>query len=74
VKKRRRHSAWGVATRAPPPLVWCTATPVAVTDWEAKSSELPWEAPPLCLVATPPLGRCPPRHGQEAAKVKVSPE
>ena len=42
MKKRRQNLAWGAAIGAPPPLVRCTTTLVAVTGWEAESSKLPW--------------------------------
>ena len=32
VKKRKRCQAQGAATGAPPPPVWCIATPVVVTS------------------------------------------
>jgi hypothetical protein len=28
--------AWGAALGAPPPLVWCTTTPVVVTVWRPR--------------------------------------
>jgi hypothetical protein len=38
VKKRRRSLARGAALGAPPSLVWCTATPVAVTAWRSRGA------------------------------------